>query len=74
MAAYVRVFAKAGNSLNVQPGANAHLKIFCLSYNLKLKIEHRARTAADACTLLMLQCSALLLQILLLAAVIFFFC
>ena len=25
----VRVFAKAGNSLNVQPGTNAQLKIYC---------------------------------------------
>jgi hypothetical protein len=28
-AANVRVFAKAGNSLIVQPGTNAHLKICC---------------------------------------------
>jgi hypothetical protein len=29
LAANVRVFAKAGNSLIVQPGTNAHLKICC---------------------------------------------
>ena len=40
IAAYVRVFAKAGNSLIVQPGTNAHLKICCWSYLLKLNIEH----------------------------------
>jgi hypothetical protein len=29
IAANVRVFAKAGNSLIVQPGTNAHVKIYC---------------------------------------------
>ena len=45
----VRVFAKAGNTLIVQPGKNAQLKIYFQSYELKLKIERRARTAADVC-------------------------
>jgi len=38
----VRVFAKAGNSLIVQPDINAQLKIYCLSYELKLKMEGQA--------------------------------
>jgi hypothetical protein len=68
IATYVRVFAKAGFSLLVQPGTNAQMKIRCCSYELKLKIERRARTAVDACKMLKLHCPALLLQILLLAA------
>ena len=46
----VRAFAQAGNPLIVQPGTSAYLKICCGVYQLKLKIELRALTHADACT------------------------